>query len=170
MAFIFELTNDIRKLAFESQMDLLVALGKPVRLVYSGDEEPCSGCGIDTVSAQNPNVGPPGRYPVANRDCLQCGGTGFRRTEVTETINASINWNPRTFQIMPQNMEIRKAGGICELKTVIGLLPKLMKCEYAIVNVPMENYIQYKFKLDSEILDTSNITPEKICFSICKRV
>ena len=162
MAKIFEITNDIKKIASDAIDDLIDQLGKACILYYPPTWEACS-CS-DPIGKKGSNIwSTGGPSPISGPiNCGLCNSTGRKAIHATETVQFLCNWNINAFQtIKGVDIRLRQSGSIVQTKGYITDLPKILRCEFALFQVPMLGNISYKFKLASEPSDTNNIVQNR---------
>ncbi len=150
--------SDIRDTIKEVQDDLFDNWAKPCRISYPPVITTCS-CTSDSVG-QKPSShylhgGP---LPVSSMTgCRLCGGTGQLRAEATtEEVNWIIERDPaRFFLIIPNIKAIQ--GGVAQTKCKIVDLPKVLRCDFVVLETNVEVYRTYQYKLIGEPVDPYKI-------------
>lgn len=169
MAKIFEITNNIKKIAADAIEDLYSQLAKGVRLYYPPQNVPCSNCagGFGNKPDSSFTHGAPTN--LTNINCSFCGGVGYKSVAQTEEINLKLNFNLKSFKDqIPQNVQV--PDGILQAKGFIEDIPKILKAEYMVAQTTFEPYIQQTYKLWIPPTDTSNIAQNRFFVSYWKRI
>ncbi len=182
MGRLFTLTDEIRQIAYDGLADLIDQLGKDCLLVYPPKWTACD-CTTDPAAAagSNPNnrwvtggPAPPGQSGL----CLACGGTGRKAEEsVTETVQMLVTWGATeafkkgasTYaRNVPADLQI--AAGSCQTKGYFELIPKIVRAHQMILQPDKQGTVRWRFELDGEPVDVSNINPGRFCVANWKRV
>jgi hypothetical protein len=176
MAKIFSIDPSIRQVVSDVMDDLLAntsqgGMGKTCRLVYPPKLTPCLNCIYDSVanrSSNRPVSGAPQPFPPGTL-CPMCSGKGMNSQEQSEEITLKCNWEPRNF-LKPSSVDIRLPYSVVEVKGYMSDLPKILKCDHLILNLPVEPYIRQKFRLMGEPGDPSNIVPGRYFVAFFERL
>lgn len=176
MGKLFALDADIKRVITDALDDLLAnekdgGLGKTCRLVYPPRSVPCN-CVKDPVGGKHANR-PVGGAPVpftATQPCPVCNGEGRREDEVSEEITLKCNWEMKKFFFPVRNLELRVPHSVVEVKGYLKDLPKIMKCDHLVLNLPVEPYLRQKFTLAGEPGDPSNIVQGRYFVAALERM
>lgn len=169
MGKIFTLTSDIKSIVTDALDDIITELGKDCRLYYPATMSDCPNCEYDSMAGKSAN-----RYTVGgpipfeeNTMCPVCAGVGELATEATEVIRMLCRWNPKEFLVYAGN--IRVPYSVVETKCHLIHLPKIKQATHMIVQLPIEGYQHYSFKLASEPVDKGNIIQGRYCVAAWER-
>lgn len=157
MGRILDIPSDVLRdmqAALDDVHDLKV---KPCRLIYPPRLTACS-CVVDPIGKKPYGYGlHGGPLPTPNlTNCPMCGGTGKKQTEQSEVIDLAVNWHPSQYQKIG-DQTIRLPAGSILTKGYINLLPKVVRAQELIVNIDLEGYIKYRYKLYGEPIDPYSI-------------
>jgi hypothetical protein len=94
-------------------------------------------------------------------------GEGFRASENTTTIKLDVDWEPKFFNKGPT--DVRIPDGVIMVQGFIGDLPKLLACDYLIVQ-EIQPYRNYRYKLYGEPIDAFQLTQGKYFVAYLQRV
>ena len=156
---------------------LILQLGKPCKLIYPPILKACpQGCPLPVGAKQATDVWRTGATsrPGNQSVCPLCGGSGQVSTEASETITLLCNFNPKEWflsnKIGPStNIDLRIPDGYCLTKGFLTDAPKVARATEAILATNVEAYFRYRYQLDSEPLDTSNIVQKRYFTALWKR-
>jgi hypothetical protein len=174
MAKIFALDAQTKQVIQDALDDLLAngeegGLGKTCSLVYPPRFVACSNCIVDPLSGRSM-----GRYrsggpsPFTGGKCPLCGGEGRKPEEVSEQITLGCNWDLRRFvtplPIAKQNMFVPYS--LVETKGFLKDLPKILKCDHLVLQLPIQGLIRNKFRLLVQPGDRSNIIQNRYFYAV----
>ncbi len=110
--------------------------------------------------------------------CLGCGGTGRKADEsVTETVVMLVSWGSNesfkkgaaTFERhVPGNLQT--GAGACQTKGYMADAAKVMRARQMILQPDKQGLVRWRFELDGEIADVSNVVPGEFFQANWKRV
>lgn len=174
MAKIFSLDADIKSVIQDALDDLLAnesagGLGKTCRLVYPPRYIRCDNC---VLSPHSPDG--VGRYrhggpmPFTGR-CPLCNGEGKKADEQGEDVTLLCNWEPRKFVTPIRNLDLKVPFGFVETKGYMADLPKVLKCDHMVFQVPVTPIIRQKYKLVGDPGDRSNIIQGRYFIALWER-
>lgn len=168
MADLFTLSAGVLAVTSNAIDSLIHQLGKPCRLVYPPVMQPCpQGCPLPVGKSQATDIWRTGgtARPGNISTCAVCGGAGQMAVTQTETITLLCNFmvKPWNGLDLPQGVDFRVPGGLCQTKGFITDLPKLKRCIEAVLATNVEPYVRYTYRLHGEPLDTSNIVQGRYC-------
>lgn len=170
MGKVFTLSPNIVTLATDTFTDLLNQLGKPCRLIYPPKQVSCPNCVFDAVGNKSANVwldGGPQPFPNG-QECPMCNGVFYAAQEVTRPITLLIAWAPaQWFVRAPNGFQI--PDGMIQTKGFIADLPFVLQARQMVIETPIEGMNRYRFFLDGEPVDVSNITPGRFFVSRWRR-
>lgn len=99
--------------------------------------------------------------------CFLCGGSGKRQQEYSENITMSCEWNPKGFinaaGISLPTATLRTRGYLFDII-------KIKKCIELRLQVPIENYVVGRYKLNSEASDSFNIVQGRYFIAYWDRI
>lgn len=168
MGKIFTLSDDIRAIAQDAIDDLIDQLGKDCKLVYPSNAERCPNCVYDLEAHRSTNVYKPGGpIPFDSGACPVCDGIGTITTPASESIRFLCQWNPRDWFIAPGNIRIPE--GYMQIKGYLKDMQKVLRAEYIVIQTPIANVREYRYKLDSEPIDQGNIIQGRYFIALLKR-
>lgn len=177
MGKIFQLDSDTKQVIQDALDDLLVnnangGLGKTCLVVYPSRYVACVNCVLDPIgkkSANRPRTGAPIPF-TAGQSCPMCSGQGQKAVEDSEQLTLKCNWEPRKF-ISPAkgNIDIRIPYSVVEVKGYMADLPKLLKADHLVVNLPIAPFLRQKFRLVGEPGDPSNIIQGRYFVALFER-
>jgi hypothetical protein len=146
MAKIFEITDSIRQIASNAIDDLIDQLGKDVKLVYKPIFVPCD-CARDLIGRKGPHVwqtGGPSNV-AGPTSCVLCNGTGKKEIVATDNIKLLCNIDIKGFETLPEtDIRVRQTGNVVRTKGYVADMPKVVKCDYAIFQVPLEGVQEWR--------------------------
>jgi hypothetical protein len=175
MGKLFTLDDSIKSVITDALDDILAntadgGLGKTCLIVYPGRSVPCNNCVWDPIgnkSANRPVSGAP--VPFSSGPCPVCGGQGRRTDQATEEITLKCNWEMKRFAFPIPSIKLRAPYSLVEVKGYMVAVPKLLKMDYIVVNLPVAPYIRQKFRLASEPGDPSNIVQGRYFIALLER-
>lgn len=166
MAKLFEIPDEVRQIAQDGLDDLITQIGKQCQLIYPARMVP-GNPPDQTIGQKGGNQWVTGG-PM-NRATPSQGGTGYVAEQESETIQMLIQWNPSDFFIKPPyNVQI--PDGTIQTKGFQADLPKVLRAAYMIVSPDKEGLIRWKYELDGEPGDKSNLVPGVFFVAQWKRV
>lgn len=162
MGVLFTLTPAIRQVTQQALDDLLDELAKDCKLYYTPTKEFC-GCDgnflLNGVQVPTPLVSV----------CPQCGGTGYREVEHTETIQMSVAVKPDQFWIkVPGKLQI--PDGMIQTKCYIEDVIKIKRAKEMELQPELDAVVRNRYMLASEPVDISSIVQGRYFISIWQRV
>ena len=167
MGTVFTLDAGTKAVIQDALDDLITELGKSCKIVYPARWVSCQNCQIDIIGNKSSNhwkTGGP--LPFANGTiCPLCTGVGKRAEDTYDTVTLLCNWEPKKFWQPVPNLNIGKGNGFLQTKGFISDMPKILKADHLIFQVPMEPYLSNKYKRISEPGDKSNIIQNR--YFIC---
>lgn len=171
MANIFEVTNDIRKIAQFAIDDLIDQLGKDCLLAYPPFPELCNNCILDPIGNKSSNHwtnGGPMPFPNG-AICPLCNGEGYHYKENTKSIKLLIANSPsQWFVKAPAGLQI-PAGSI-QTKGYMTDLPDVLQSRKLILQVSLEPMVRFTYELAGEPIDQGNIVQNRYWVAIWNRV
>lgn len=182
MARLFEITNEIRTIARSAISDMIDQLGKVCLLVYPPTWTACD-CSTDpsATAGSNPNnrwiTGGPAPAGQAGL-CLACGGTGRKAEEsATEAVTMLVSWGAteafkKGAATFARNVpaDLQTAAGSVSTKGYMADAPKILRARQMILQPDKEGLIRWRFELDGELADVSNVVPGYFFQANWKRV
>jgi len=160
MGTIFTLSPSIKAIVATALDDLITELGKQVRLVYPARWVSCSNCQYDQIGHKSSNYyksGGPLPFPNATV-CPMCNGNGKIEEENSEVVQMLCQWDPKDFYRPVPQVDIRLPfGSRIQTKGYLSDLPKILKADHAVFEIPIEPIVRYTYQLASEPADVSNI-------------
>ncbi len=159
MGKIFTLDADVKAVIQDALDDLITELGKDCRLVYPPRWVSCVNCVYDQIGGKSSNrwkTGGPMQF-AAGTACPLCNGKGKRGEEVSETIRLLCAWDPRAFWLPVPTVQVRVPHSIVQTKGYLTDMPKVMKADHLVVELPIEPFVRVRVKLASQPVDPSNI-------------
>ena len=165
---VFTLTQDIKNIAQAAIDDLINQLGKTCRLYYPPNKVACANCKLDPRGNKSSNIwingGP---IPFNNTVCPMCEGKFFTFQEVTEVITLLCTWNTQPYLQMQPHIQV--PDGVLMTKGFIEDMPKVMRCQYMMVETAIEPMVHYRYKLAGEPIDPGNIVQGQFFQAMWKR-
>jgi hypothetical protein len=176
MGHIFSIDNSTKDVIAQALDDILAntadgGLGKTCLLVYPPRLVPCGNCVPDPfsgTSSSRPRAGAPNKF-LPGQTCPMCGGKGNIEQEVSEQLTLKCNWDIRSFIKLIKNLDLRVPYSILETKGFMTDLPKVLKANYIVVNLPIAPFIRQRFKMIGEPGDPSNIIQGRYFVAIWER-
>lgn len=169
MGKIFTLTPAILAVTKTALDDLITELGKDCRVVYPPTTEPCPTCG----GAQT--HGPGGEPAPRDWVCPGCDNAGTRTVEASETVRMLLAtdpavwfYRPRPYTQIPPGSEV--PGGTLQTKCSIAYRPKLLKADHIVVQPELQPAAQWRYQLDGDLIDVSNILKGTYVVGLWRRV
>ncbi len=159
MGKIFSLDADVKGIITDALDDLISELGKDCRIVYPPKMVLCANCVSDPIGHKPSNrwkTGGPTQFSLGSL-CPMCNGDGRRAEEVTEILRFLCEWDPKRFFKPLRNLDVRLPMGICQTKGYLADLPKVLRCDHMVLQVPIEGTLRLTYKLSGEPGDYSNI-------------
>lgn len=171
MGQIFTLDADTLAVITAALDDLIEEFGKDCMLVYPPRWVECANCvpGLGGQPSNRWKTGGPLPFP-AGSVCPLCGGQGRRAEEETELVHVSCEWNPREFQFLFPNVNVRAPFSTLKTKSFLSLAPKLSRCDHLRMQVPVDGITLRKFQLASQPGDVSSIVQDRYCVAYWKQV
>ncbi len=175
MGKIFSLDDSIKATIQDALDDLLVngaegGLGKTCLLVYPPRYIRCENCVLDPNSGRS--VGRwrhGGPMPFSASRCPMCQGEGRKAEEVSEEMTLLCNWDARKFVTPIPNVQLRAPYSLVETKGYLKDLPKLIKCDHMVFQIPVSPIVRQRFKLVGEPSDRSNIIQARYFVAVWER-
>jgi len=175
VAKIFSIDSDIKSVIQDAMDDMLAntkdgGLGKTCLLVYPARYIKCDNCVLDPHSGRST-----GRYrhggpmPFNQGKCPMCQGEGRKAHEVSEEITLNCNWEPRKFVTPIPGIDLKIPYSLVETKGYMSDLPKILKADHMVFQLPVNPIIRQKFKLVGEPGDRSNIVQGRYFYAIWER-
>lgn len=172
MGTIFTNTAGLQDYTQTYITDLINEWGKLCRLVYPPTYETCPNCQSSIPGNKSANRylhGGPIPFPLG-QVCPMCDGDCKRAKQVSEEIMALVTWNPSEYVVGPDGQVRFPADYIVRLKTFIYHLPKIKMADHIIVDVSLEPYVSYRFRLKGEPIDRHKIAKGKFCKVYLERI
>lgn len=172
---VFTLDPSVVTLATGGITDLVNQLGKQCGLLFDPIMSPCPNCSLDPQSAAGNK--PTTRWesggavaPRAAGLCHNCGGTNQIATEVPlEVITMLVAVTPHTFfKKFPANIQV--PDGTIQTKGFQTDLPKVLRSRAMVLSPDTQGVVRWRYELDGEPVDVSNITPGVFFVATWKRV
>lgn len=176
MSKIFSIDAGVRQVVQDALDDLLLpaeegGLGKHCLLVYPPRYVTCD-CQRDAVgnkpSARGPN-GAPAPFPYL-KGCPACNGEGRKATQATEDVVLKCAWDARKFSLPVPNLQARLPYSVVQTKGYLSDVPKLMKADHILINLPIAPFLRQTFKMVGTPGDPSNIVQARYCFALWEQV
>lgn len=146
-------------------------LGVPCLVSYPPKTVRCDNCVFDPVnnrSSNRPASGAPVPFAVGS-SCPLCSGRGLKASVVTEQLTLKTEWEFKKFINPPGDLRLRLPHSVVEVKGFMTDLPKLLKAEFLIVNVPIAPFMRQEFTLLGEPGNKSNMVPGRYFVSYWER-
>lgn len=161
---LFTLDNDIKSVSQDAFDTLILQLGKPCRLNYPPTQNYCPNCVFDTAAGKSSGSylqGGPTPFPNGTI-CPACGGKGYLAVSQSGIITMLCNFKPSVWQLQaifgPKTpVNLRVPNGLCLTKGFLTDVPKVVKCQDAVLATNVEPYLRYRFQLASEPVDNNSI-------------
>ena len=158
---LFDISG-IQQIAADAFDTLILQFGKPCRLIYPAMMVPCpQGCPTPVGAKQATDVWRTGGMtkPGNISTCAVCGGTGQITKEQTEEITLLCDFDVKPWNRLqvPQEVDFRVPGGFCQTKGFLTDMPKVLRCQSAVLNTKAEPYLRYTYKLLSEPIENYKI-------------
>lgn len=169
---LFDLSNVI-PVAQDAIDTIILALGRPCRLIYPPLTKQCPNCNWDTAAKRSSGVYAEGGPMPFNRgqNCPICNTKGVIETEQTDTITLLCNFTPKDWNAMglPAELQVRVPGAAALTKGFLTDLPKIKRCREAVLATNIEAYTRLRFQLAGDPLDVSNIVQGRYFIALWKR-
>jgi hypothetical protein len=169
MANIFEITPAIREVARKAFDDLIDQLSKTCRLYYPPIMEPCSNCLPDPIGKKSANRwldGGPAPFPLGSV-CPMCGGEGYRANQLYDDVQLLVSENAKKFYFFGK---IEIPDGSIETKFYIHDLPKVVKCDYMLLDLPNSQSLRKTYRLVGEPAIPGNIIQGRYVIALWQRI
>lgn len=163
MGRLFTLSPSVVAMAKAAFSDLLDQLGKDCLLVYPPLMVPCDECGVNNTWVTG---GP--MTPADGTTCPLCDGSGLHARSHTETVRMLLAYSPRDF-FKPFPAGVQVPDGLIQAKAYIGDATKLMQAREMVVQPALQHVVRWRYVLDGEVLDASNIVQGAFVISNWKR-
>ncbi len=139
------ISSALKSLHTDHIQALLTDVTVPCRLIYAGTRyEDCPSC-IGNPAGNIGSVYSAGG-PIPNTICENCGGSGKRLVEKTETIKLCVLWDYKDF-IKP----IRYSRGMVQtLSDLTETIDKIKQAQEIIIDTSIEPYVSHRFVRDGE--------------------
>lgn len=163
------ISSYLRDTYHEGEDEMYRGLALPCILYYPSVKTVCSDCNGQTIGDLPGNVlrhGIPS--PVFAGGCPQCGGTGYRESQPTETLNLQVNTNPTKFAQQFKMLMLEQAGQYAQTKGLLTDMPKLIRCVDILLNNNVGGYIEYKFTRASEPIP-GGLFQDRYCYTLWRR-
>ena len=173
----FKILDPNTKAVIQSVLDGFLAnnadggLAKTCIIVYPPKQVRCNNCVFDPISNKSSNR-PLSEAPVPfqpGSSCPLCNGKGLMQTAVEEEITLKCNWTFKKFVNPPGDVRLRLPHSICEIKGFASDLPKLLKADYLLIDIPTMPIIRKPFVLMGEPGDPSSMVPGRYFLSYWER-
>jgi hypothetical protein len=171
MGKIFTLDADVKSIIQDAIDDLIGELGKDCRLVYPPKMTYCVNCASDPIGHKPSNrwkTGGPVHFPMGSL-CPMCNGEGRRAEEVTEVIKLLCEWDPKKFVFPVPSLDVRTPFSVVQVKGFLTDLPKVLRCDHMVLQIPIEGIIRKTYKLSGEPGDYSNIVQGRYFVAVWTR-
>lgn len=171
MAAPFEIPADTRTIVAESLKAVYDFLGKRCRLVYPHTWTDCTNCVSHQVgnrSVSHWRSGGPVFFPDG-ASCPVCGGQGKRAHESSEEISLVCEWEPKKFILPLPSVDVRVPYGLLQTKGEMVHLPKVVRCDHLVVDLPMESLVRARYHLAGEPFDKHQIAQGKFFTALWER-
>lgn len=172
MGQIFSLDADTLTVITQALDDIITVLGKDCVLVYPPKMTACPNCVPSPMGGQSSNrwrSGGPVPFPNTGV-CPWCNGAGRRAEEQSELVHMSCEWNPKEYKRPLEDVDVRVPYSVLKTKGYLTDLPKIVRCEYLRLQIPVEGYSVRRFKLASNPGDESNIIQGRYCVAIWTQI
>lgn len=175
MPNIFSIDADTKQVIQDALDDLLAntadgGLGKTCQLVYPPRQVRCGNCIFDPTnnrSSNRPRSGGPVPFAVG-ASCPLCSGRGMKEEEATENITLKCNWEFKKFaSSIP--IDLRIPNAVVQVKGYLTDIPKLLRAQYVVINLPFVPYARQSFVLLGEPADESNIVQSRYFSALLRR-
>lgn len=143
--------TNVRSWYADGEDEMYRGLSLPCTLYYASIQATCSSCNGQAIGQLPGNVlrhGIPS--PVFAGGCVECGGTGYRESQPTDSINMQINTNPTKFVQQFKMIMLEQPGQYAQTKCRITDMPKVLKCVEAVLNTNVGALKEYRFVRASE--------------------
>ncbi len=176
MGKIFTLDADTKSVIQDVLDDFLInvkdgGLAKTCLIVYPPKVVRCVNCVYDPTtnrSSNRPRSGCPQPFAMGGT-CPLCSGKGMREDAVTEEISLKCTWEFKKFTNPPADIKIRVPNSLVETKGYITDLPKLLKAQHIVVNLPIAPFLRQEYTLYGEPGDPSNMVPGRYFYAVWER-
>lgn len=172
MGELFTLDDDIKALVQLAFDDVITEFGKDCLLVYPPRWKPCVNCVLDPIGHKSSNKwknGGPLPFPNGNL-CPMCNGDGRRAEEQTEVVKLLCAWEPKSFFYPMPGLDIRVPYSILQTKCLISEVPKLLRADHVIFEIPSEAVVRKRFKLLGAPGDSSNIIQNRYYVAVWEQI
>lgn len=164
MGKIFDIDTATKQVIQDVLDDFLVnnadgGMGKTCLIVYPPKVTRCTNCIYDATtnrSSNRPRSGGPVPFAMGGT-CPLCSSKGMMEEAVTEEITLKCNWEFKKFYSPPGDLKLRVPNSVVETKGYLSDLPKLLKAQYLVVNLPIAPYMRQSYTLLGEPGDPGNI-------------
>lgn len=159
MGTLFTLDDSTKSIVRDALDDLITEFGKVCRLVYPGKMTACGNCTYDNIGKKSSNHWRSGGpIPFAHgTTCPLCAGVGRHYSEVTEDITLLCEWDQKKFVSPIPGLDIRSPYSLLQTKGFLSDIPKVMRADHLILQVPIEGLVRKRFRRLGEPGDASNI-------------
>lgn len=150
--------------------DIFTISAKPCQVVYPGVPTSCSNCQIDPIG-QKPGFTyrHGGVIPFPNGTaCPLCTGTGYSAVNATASISLLIGWHPRDINLELDGVTL--PFGVIKVQGYFTDLPVLMNAEFIIIQLPIQGYIEGRYRRFREPFDQNNLIKNRFFTTYLKRV
>ncbi|MFQ3578577.1 MAG: hypothetical protein SNJ71_00370 [Bacteroidales bacterium] len=158
---------DISSFAERSFLEIFNLLSKNCEIFYPGTFIDCAHCNFDTIGQKPGNFFLDGSRLTTNPICPSCGGQGKKFIQKSEIIKMTINVSLKQWDIRSGN--IRLPDSIIETRVLREDVPKILKCDYAVIDVDSAVFRQYKYRLYSEPINKFMIV-DNFFIALWKRI
>jgi len=146
-------------------------LGQTCTVTYPPKQVRCDNCVFDPTSNRSSNR-PSSGAPVpfqAGSTCPLCSGRGLKESAATEDLTLKVNWEFKKFVRPPADLKLRQPHSVCEVKSFMVDLPKLLKADSLLINLDTQGVIRHSFVLMGEPGDPSSMVPGRYALSYWER-
>lgn len=152
------------------QDNALNTLGKMHRLFFPSIYIDCSHCLTPAYSGFAANAGLHGG-PLPNL-CVNCGGSGKIKKEVTDTILLEVDFEPRqTLKSAEVNVpSVKLPWNIVVVKGYLRDLPKLQQCNEIQLDLPSFPVTSGRYRLGGDGIDAFNIVQGRYFLATLVRI
>lgn len=163
------INSTLRTLYREGEDEMYRGLSLYCTLYYPADQRVCSSCAGQAIGQFPGNIqihGVPA--PLFAGGCVECGGTGYKASQETETLQMQVNTNPAKFIQQFKMIAIEQAGQYAQTKCLITDMPKILKCVEVGLNNNMVGLIDYRFTRASEPI-VGGLFQDRYCYTLWRR-
>jgi hypothetical protein len=168
---LFTLPDEVLAIYRWSVESLIAQWGKVCRLVYPARWTPCPNCVWDAVGNKSSNrwkTGGPMPFPNG-QTCPLCNGAGRRAEEVSEEVKLLCAWDPRNFFYPAPTVDLRSPYAVIQTKGHITDLPKFLRADHLVFQLPLSGYGPQNYKLLDAPADRANILQNQYCLATWER-